>query len=154
MKTVLSAVVIVVVGFGLLSVSSAKSGHVMVTPGDLEWVDLASLPAGAKLTVIEGPMDKEGPFTARIKFPPNYELPAHWHPVIERVTVISGTFHMGMGDKLDKKKTKPLTPGSVMIIQPKNTHFAWTEGEAIVQLNGEGPWGIVYVDPKDDPRKK
>jgi hypothetical protein len=27
-------------------------------------------------------------------------------------------------------------------------------GETIVQINGTGPFDVVYVDPKDDPRKK
>jgi hypothetical protein len=28
------------------------------------------------------------------------------------------------------------------------------EEEAVVQLNGVGPWEIKYVNPADDPRKK
>ncbi len=48
-----------------------------------------------------------------------------------------------------------LSPGSIMIMQPKTNHFAWTAGEeVIVQLNGTGPWGVTYVNPADDPRKK
>jgi anti-sigma factor ChrR (cupin superfamily) len=50
-------------------------------------------------------------YTIRLKFPANYEIPAHWHPVVERVTVLSGTFHMGVGDKLDRSKTMAVTPG-------------------------------------------
>lgn len=39
------------------------------------------------------------PFTFRLKLPANYEIPAHHHPFIEHATVISGTLHMGYGDK-------------------------------------------------------
>ncbi len=128
--------------------------HMMVTPGELRWTDVASLPAGAKLAVIEGPVTEAVPFTFRLKLPANYKIPAHWHPAIEHVTVISGTFNMGVGDKLDTSRTKPLTAGSVAIMQPKTTHFAWTSEETIVQIHGVGPWVINYVNPADDPRKK
>jgi hypothetical protein len=132
----------------------AHTAHKMVTPEDLKWVDVPSLPAGAKLAVIEGPLNEAVPFTFRLRFPANYQVPAHWHPAVERVTVISGTLNMGMGDKLDRQKTKPLGPGSISIIQPKNNHFVWTKEETVVQLNGVGPWGITYVNAADDPRKK
>ena len=128
--------------------------HMMVTPGELSWTDVASLPAGAKLAVIEGPLTGAVPFTFRLKLPANYKVPAHWHPAVEHVTVISGTFHMGVGDKLDTSKTTPLTVGSAAIMQPKTNHFAWTKEETIVQVHGMGPWAINYVDPADDPRKK
>ena len=68
--------------------------------------------------------------------------------------MISGTVNMGMGDKLDRQKTKALGPGSISIIQPKTNHFVWTKEETVVQLNGVGPWGITYVNAADDPRKK
>jgi anti-sigma factor ChrR (cupin superfamily) len=126
----------------------------MVTPGDLKWIDVPSLPSGAKLAVIEGPLNEAGPFTFRLRLPSDYNLPAHSHSAIEHVTVISGTFHMGVGDKLDQTKTKPLSAGSVAIMQPKTNHFAWTKEETIVQVHGVGPWTINYVNPADDPRKK
>ena len=71
------------------------SGHRMVLPNDLKWSDVPSLPTGAKIAVIEGPLNEAVPFTIRLKFPANYRLPAHWHPAVERVTVLSGTFYMG-----------------------------------------------------------
>ena len=130
------------------------SDHMMATPDELKWVDIPSLPPGAKLAVIQGPLNQAGPVTFRVKFPANYQLPAHWHPAIEHVTVISGTFNMGMGDQLDRAKTKALTAGAIAIMQPKTTHFAWTKDETIVQVHGMGPWGVTYVNPADDPRKQ
>ena len=128
--------------------------HRMIMPNDLKWSDVPSLPPGAKIAVIEGPINEAVPFTFRLKLPANYQIPAHWHPAIERVTVLSGTFYMGLGDKLDTAKSTGLTPGRMMIMQPKTNHFGWTKEETIVQLNGTGPWGVTYVNPADDPRKK
>lgn len=130
------------------------SDHMMATPDEFKWVDIPSLPPGAKLAVIEGPLNQAGPLTFRLKLPANYQIPAHWHPAIEHVTVISGTFNMGSGDKLDPAKTKALTAGSVAIMQPKANHFGWTKDETIVQVHGIGPWGVTYVNPADDPRKQ
>ena len=134
--------------------AQGHADHLMVTPKDLTWADVPSLPTGAKIAVIQGPMNEAKPFTIRLKFPANYKIPAHSHPAIEHVTVISGTFNMGTGDKLDEKKTTALSAGSVAIMQPKINHFGWTKTETIVQVHGVGPWAVNYVNPSDDPRKK
>ena len=134
--------------------AQSAGSHIMVSPESLKWDDVPSLPPGAKISVIEGPMNEAVPFTVRLKFPANYKVPAHSHPAIEHVTVISGTFNMGTGDKLDPAKTMPLSAGSVAIMAPNTNHFAWTATETIVQIHGVGPWAVNYVDPADDPRKK
>ena len=137
-----------------LSPVMGAEDHVMVTPNDLKWANVPSLPPGAKVAVIEGPMDQATPFTIRLKLPADYKIPAHWHPAIEHVTVLSGTFNLGMGDKIDPTKTKALSVGSMAIMQPKTNHFGWTQEETIVQVHGVGPWAVNYVNPADDPRKK
>lgn len=155
MKNMLFAVPLIFAGTVLAPLALAeKSGVLIVTPSDLKWADTNALPAGAKVAIIEGKMDKKGPITARLKLPADYKLPAHWHPGVERVTVLSGTFNYGMGDKLDPQMTKALGPGSVVVMPPKMNHFVWTKEETVIQLNIMGPWGITYVNPADDPRKK
>jgi hypothetical protein len=154
MRLVASMAVLALACFGTSAAWAQAGGHITMSPGDLKWSDVPSLPPGAKIAVIEGPPTEAVPFTFRLKFPPNYKIPAHWHPAIEHVTVISGTFNLGMGDKLDEAKTKPLSVGSVAIMQPKTHHFGWTKEETIVQVHGIGPWGVTYVNPADDPRKK
>src|SRR5262245_30075383 len=101
--------------------------HVMVTPDDLKWEDMPSFPPGVKGTVIEGPLDQATPFIIRFKFPADYQFSPHWHPGIEHITVLSGTLHLGIADKLDVAKTKALPTGSVVIVQPTMPHFGWTK---------------------------
>ena len=138
----------------LIPLAAAQTApHVLVTPEALKWSDVPSLP-GAKIAVIEGPPSEAVPFTFRLKLPASYQIAPHWHPAIEHVTVISGTFNLGMGDKLDKSKTTPLKAGSVAIMQPKMNHFAWTKGETVVQVHGVGPWALTYVNAADDPTKR
>ena len=42
----------------------------------------------------------------RLKTPAGYKIPAHQHPTAKTVTVISGDFRFGMGDKLDDPEPK------------------------------------------------
>lgn len=128
-------------------------GMVLAKPDELKWTDVPSLP-GAKITVIEGPMNQKVPFTIRLRMPDNFKIAPHWHPEIEHLTVLSGTFQVGHGEKVDASKLTPLTAGSMAIMQPRTPHFAVTKGETIVQLHGVGPWGVNYVNPDDDPTKK
>jgi anti-sigma factor ChrR (cupin superfamily) len=139
---------------GFTAAAANAHDHQMMKPADLKWADVPSLPPGAKLAVIEGKLSDAQPFTIRLKFPANYRIPAHWHPAVERVTVLSGTFNLGMGDKLDAARTMALPAGSIAIMQPKTNHFAWTKEETVVQLHGTGPWGITYLNEADDPRKQ
>ena len=142
-----------VLGLCIVPVALAAD-YTMVAPKDLKWEDNPALPPGAKVAVIAGPLDQAAPFIVRLKFPANYKVPAHWHPAVEHVTVLSGSLHMGTGDKLDAKKTHVVPAGSVMIMPAKTNHFGWTKGATVVQVHGVGPWGITYVNPADDPRKK
>lgn len=130
-------------------------GHSSVAPQEMKWADLPSLPPGAKISVLEGPMSEAVPFTARLKLPANYRIPAHWHPATERVTVLSGTFYMGMGEALDTSKGLAVPAGGFAVMQPKTPHFAYTTTEPVeLQLHSTGPWGVTYINPADDPRKK
>ena len=154
MKNTLIALSVAVACLGVPGSWAESAHHMMVTPDELKWADAPSVPPGVKVTVIEGPLNEAGPIIFRLKFPADYKLPAHWHPGIEHVTVISGTFNMGTGDKLDAANTMPLSAGSVAIMSPKTQHFAWTREETIIQIHGVGPSAINYVNAADDPRKK
>jgi anti-sigma factor ChrR (cupin superfamily) len=131
---------------------AAAAGHKMWTAKDLEWKDLPSIP-GAKIAILEGPMNVEGPFTVRIKGK-GLKIPPHTHPGVEHVTVLAGEFSMGMGEKWDDKAMHTLKVGDVMIMQPNTPHFAGSKGETTLQLHGMGPWKVVYVNPADDPANK
>lgn len=122
---------------------------------EVQWADgPASLPKGSKIAILEGNPSKEGLFVFRLKFPNGYRIPAHTHPKIERVTVLKGTFNIGMGTTFDKSLTQPMQTGTYGYWPAGMNHFVWTQGETILQLHGEGPWTINYVNPMDDPRVK
>lgn len=150
----MSCVLSLASGAWLVAGAQHAGDHMMMSPEDMKWSAVPSLPKGAEITVIEGPLSEAKPFTARLKFPANYRIPPHFHPAIEHVTVISGKFHMGVGDRFDAGKGHGLATGGVAIMQAGVHHYAWTEEPTIVQVHGVGPWGVTYVNPEDDPRKK
>ena len=128
--------------------------HVMFAPGDIQWVDAPpSLPPGAKIALLEGDPSKPGYFAMRLKAPAGYRIMPHWHPNVERLTVISGTLHMGIGDKFSEEGAHAMTAGTYGTMQPRVHHYAWTEGETELQITTLGPWKLVYVNPADDPSK-
>jgi quercetin dioxygenase-like cupin family protein len=138
-----------------LAVEPAMEGHISIVPSEIKWVDAPSIGSGAKLAVLEGDLKQAAPFTMRIKLPPNFNVPAHTHPVFERVTVVSGTFYLGIGESFDRAKARAYPAGGVTMMPAGMPMFAYTtDEEAVIQIHGTGPWGISYLDPAEDPRKK
>lgn len=142
----------------LLAVSTAvargQSPMTLYPTGDLKWTDgPPSLPTGARMAVLEGDPTKPGMFTMRLKFPDGFTVSPHWHTQTEHATVIAGVLHIGMGEKFDRSAARTLVAGSFGYWVAGTKHFAWSEGETILQLHGQGPWTITYVNPADDPRK-
>lgn len=124
------------------------------TSTERPWKDAAALPPGAKIVVLEGDPSKDGPFVMRIRLPDGFHIPPHTHPKTERVTILSGTFHLAMGERLERSAARPLPAGSYGFWPAGMIHTVWAEGETTIQLHGVGPWVINYVNPADDPRNK
>jgi hypothetical protein len=134
--------------------ASAASEAVHINPGSIKWGDAPpSLPKGAKLAVLYGDPSKGGPFCMRLMTPAGYKIPPHWHSQAEALTVISGTFYFGMGDKMDAAAAQPLRTGGFHYLPAKEHHFAFSKAASVVQINGEGPFDITYINADDDPQK-
>src|SRR5262249_333069 len=128
--------------------------HVALSADQLSWGPAPpALPKGAQIAVLTGDPSKEGLYVVRLKVPAGYKVPAHVHPNDENVTVISGTFNIGMGEKLDESKGQALKTGGFAKISKGMQHYAWFTEDSVIQLHGMGPQGLTYVNPADDPRK-
>jgi len=135
------------------SKTSATTEHKIVGPTELKWGDAPpGLPPGAKMAVLDGDPAKKGSFTVRLQAPDGYKVPPHTHPTTERITVLSGTFYLGMGDKFDEAAGREMAVGSFAVLPAGMKHFGWNTGETVLQINSEGPFQIKYVNPADDPR--
>ena len=128
--------------------------HLIYTPDDIEWQPgPGSFQAGAEFAVLEGDPSQPGVFTMQIRMPDGFVIAPHWHPGVERVTVLSGAFHLGHGNALDREAVQRLPAGSHFSLPPQMRHYAIVEGETVIQLSSIGPWEITYVNPEDDPRR-
>jgi len=117
---------------------------ILVRAEEMRWEACsAAIPRGPKCATLEGDRTVANmPFTYRLKIPDGYHIPPHTHPADAHLTVI------------EVKATKPMPAGSFIVIPRGTHHFYWTRGETIVQSQGIGPWGVAYVNPADDPRKR
>src|SRR5437764_15079009 len=120
-----------------------KDEVAVFTAAEIKWVEgPPSLPKGALVALLEGDPTKEGPFVIRVKLPDGYRVPPHTHPKTERLTVISGTFYIGMGDKFDQIATRPMPAGAYGYLASRNEAFRLGQG-------GDGPaisWQRTLVD--------
>jgi quercetin dioxygenase-like cupin family protein len=127
--------------------------QILVHPARLEWKPApAALPPGAQVAVLEGDPTKPGLFTMRIRMPGGYRIRPHFHEADEHVTVISGTFVLGMGETWSEGAGSALSAGGYAAMPAGMRHFAITRGRTVVQVHAVGPWKLTYANPADDPR--
>lgn len=135
---------------------SAHKSHVTLTPDQVKWGPLAAgfvrgtPPTGfgvprAEVAVIEGDPAKAGvPYVIRIKAPDGEKVAPHWHPGDEHLTILQGTFVLGMGEKYSDNEGTDLRVGSYAKVPKRMWHFGRMKGETIVQVNGIGPFVINF----------
>jgi hypothetical protein len=135
--------------------AAPADAHVMMPANALKWGDSPpGLPAGAHAAVVSGDPSKAEPYVLRAQLPANYRIPPHWHPTTENITVLSGTVALGDGDTFDESKMQPLPAGGFGAVPANMHHFFMAKTAATIQVHGMGPFGITYVNAKDDPRTK
>jgi len=134
--------------------ADATAEMTMVNPASIQWQDAPpSLPKGAKVAVMHGDPGKPGPFTIRLRAPAGYKIAPHTHTQAENLTVISGALYLGMGEKFDQRRAKALGAGGFHFLPGKTAHYAFAKAPTVVQVHGEGPFDINYLNPADNPDK-
>lgn len=68
--------------------------------------------------------------------------------------MISGAVNVGAGEKLDRETGKQLSVASFVNLPAGMAHYAWVEGETVLQVTAMGPFDVIYVNLNDDPRKQ
>ena len=129
--------------------------HAMKKAAELQWGDAPpAFERGAQAAVVSGDPAKAGSlFVIRLKAPAGFRIARHWHPSDEHVTVLEGDLSLDMGEGADQH-TASFGPGDYVLLPAKMQHAASTTGGVTLQVHGMGPLELVYVDPKDDPRKR
>ena len=155
MKKILGFAVSLVVLCGIAGAQETKPMHVLMAPADVKWGDPPPVfEKGMSFAVVSGDPGKPGPFVVRAKFPAGYKVAPHWHPTDENVTVLSGTMALGMGEKFDEASMKTVPTGGYAFMPAEMRHFAMAKTDAMIQIHGQGPFALNYVNPADDPSKR
>lgn len=147
-------VLVVIAGIAVLAMAASsqekKEGpeaHKIVHFGDLKWAPIIK---GCDLAPVAGDMNAEGaPFVLRIRCADGAKIPAHWHPTDENVTVLKGTFLVGMGESFDDSKLQTMNVGNFVTVPKEMRHYASCKGETIVQVHAMGPFKVNWVNPSE-----
>lgn len=140
--------------------ATGSKTHLVVNEGDIKWGTMPASwvqgtpppefagPPNIQVAVVQGDPVKSGvPYVVRFKVPDGEKIAPHWHPMDEQITVLQGTFVLGMGDKFDQTAGEELSAGAYGMVAKKMMHFGWTKGDTILQVHGTGPFKIVFVNP-------
>src|SRR5439155_27344039 len=106
-------------------------------------------PTGAKMAVLAGDPSQPGLFTVRLELPDGYRVAPHFHPTDELLTIISGTFLLGMGDTLDAARATVMPTGGFGTVAANMHHYAIAHGRTVVQVQAMGPFALTYVSSED-----
>lgn len=156
--TSLSFIIMTCIGASLAYADHDAQGNytppVVITPDKINWSTFNAFPPGAKAAFLTGDPRKPGYFALRVKIPPNYKVPPNWQTVEIFVTVLSGSYSIGVGNNFNPKNGKTL-PSTGSVVIPADSHlYFWSKKGAILEIHGVGPWDIHYVNPADDPRNR
>jgi quercetin dioxygenase-like cupin family protein len=109
------------------------------TAQEIPWFTPAYYTDGRQRARLLGDSSQGGAWIDRVKIPAGSKVLAHTHPSDEVVTVIEGTWYLGVGETFDESKLEPYPRGSFVVIPAGLPHFLATrEGPVIVQASGEG----------------
>ncbi|SRR6266851_6524305 len=126
---------------------ASADAHKIVHFGDLKWTPIMK---GCDLAPVSGDPNAEGaPFVLRIRCADGTKLPAHWHPADEYLTVLKGSFLVGLGEAFDETKLQTMNVGNFTMMPKEMRHFGMCKGETIVQVHGAGPFKVNYVNPSE-----
>jgi quercetin dioxygenase-like cupin family protein len=124
-----------------------------ILPEEIHWQPYPAFPASAELAVVVGDPSQRAPYVTRVKVPGGVKLLPHQHPEDRVYTVISGVFYIGLGHDFDEALLTAYPPGSVIVLPGGTPHFHWAKsGTYITQISANGPLGLDYLNPDDDPR--
>lgn len=148
---IVCAALIGVVGLGTAIYSQEKKegaeAHKIVHFGDLKWTPIIK---GCSIASVQGDYNAEGQaFVLRFQCADGAMVPAHWHPTDENMTVLKGTFLLGMGDAFDETKLQAMSTGNYLYIPKEMRHFGKIKGDTVIQVHGIGPFKVNWVNPSD-----
>ena len=146
----LTTAFVIAAGLAAANSQEKKDGdeaHKIVHFGDLKWTPIIK---GCDVAPVDGDMTADGtPFVLRLRCTDGTKIPAHWHPTDENVTVLKGTFLVGMGETFEESKMQTMNVGNFVRMPKEVRHYAMSKGETIVQVHGAGPFKVNWVNASE-----
>jgi hypothetical protein len=135
--------------------SFAKTeGQLLVRAKSIQWSPApATLPAGAKIALLQGNPKEAGRYVIRVQLPANYKIPFHWVSNDMDVTVVSGALYIATTQSFDKRKAFAIKPGDFYHLPARASQLVFTKNETVLEIHGDGPYTLAYTNPADDPLK-
>ena len=123
------------------------------SPSGQPWLSAPDiLIPGSLLAVVSGNPAEPGRSVIQIYMPDGYRMPPHLHPTDEHVKVLSGALLIGVGKKLDAKRTMKLVPGDSGTAPTGAAHYSIASGPTILEVSFEGPYTVTYLNAYEAPR--
>ncbi len=124
----------------------------ILAPEDVRYVEDARV-SGVGVAVVSGD-PRSGFYTLRVRFAPGVKVPAHLHPDDRTVTVLSGTYYFGVGERFDADGLAAHGPGTVIVVPKGIAHYAAAgDEEVVLQEAGGGPTANTIVEPANLPER-
>lgn len=111
-----------------------------------EPIEVPGFDSGMQIAGVVGDFTKAGPYVLRLSFPDGYRFPAHYHPMDENLTVVSGTLLLAMGEEENEDSLVRYGAGDFINIPAEHPHFGGASGATVIQLHGMGPFEIMLVE--------
>src|SRR5262245_48361085 len=122
----------ILLALGLLGPASAvelnPAAIAIRIPAEIKWRDPLGT-AGVNQAVLHGDPTKPGLYIVMNKFKPGNFSKPHFHPNDRFITVVSGIWWVGTGNKWDKDATVPLKAGSFVTHFAKQVHYDGAKDE-------------------------
>jgi len=109
---------------------------------------LTKIPSEQWIEKVVGDMDKPGqPFVIRIHHDAGYVVLPHTHPEDENITVLTGSWALGMGSHVNMSELEPMEQGAFGFVPKNMAHFGYAKVETMLQVHGIGPFLNLPIDP-------
>lgn len=126
--------------------STAAPKRVVLPLDDDAWrAGPQGMPVGVKFATISGDPAQPGPFVLRAELPPGYSIAPYRRSADESIVVLAGSLKIGDGPSFDASQMRNFGSGAFVRLRADEPHYATTDGGAVVQIVGTGPFAIEYV---------
>lgn len=140
-------VLLILVGLST-SPGRAQQAGLAPQPVPSHVVPLKEFPRNQRFATVSGDPTKSGAlYVIRIHSEEGYIVMPHAHPEDEHITVVKGSWALGVGDRFNPDALETMEVGTYGSVPKKMAHFAFSRTEAIVQVHGLGPFTTTWVTP-------